>query len=79
LVIAKCFILQTIYNLSDTRLEEEMADRKSFQIFFDINSQDSILDETTPCRYREYFAFLGLDKKLFNEFNNQPKDLKSNS
>ena len=42
LVIVKCFILQTIYNLSDTRLEEEIADRRSFQIFLDINSNDSI-------------------------------------
>ncbi|WP_337867099.1 transposase [Ignavibacterium sp.] len=29
LVIVKCFILQTIYNLSDPRLEEEIADRRS--------------------------------------------------
>lgn len=30
LVIVKCFILQAIYNLSDPRLEEEIADRRSF-------------------------------------------------
>lgn len=34
-VIVKCFILQRIYNLSDPRLEEEIADRRSFQIFLD--------------------------------------------
>lgn len=75
LVIVKCFILQTIYNLSDPRLEGEIADRRSFQIFLDLNSQDSIPDETTLCRYREMFARLGLDKKLFNEFNKQLKAL----
>lgn len=75
LVIVKCFILQTIYNLSDPRLEEEIADRRSFQIFLDINSNDSIPDETTICRYRETFARLGLDKTLFNEFNKQLKSL----
>lgn len=75
LVIVKCFILQTIYNLSDPRLEEEIADRRSFQIFLDLNSQDSIPDETTICRYREMFARLGLDKKLFDEFNKQLKGL----
>ena len=75
LVIVKCFILQTIYNLSDPRLEEEIADRRSFQIFLDINSNDSIPDETTICRYREIFARLGLDKTLFNEFNKQLKSL----
>jgi len=71
LVIVKCFILQSIYNLSDPRLEEEIADRRSFQIFLNINSNDSIPDETTICRYREMFARLGLDKKLFNQFNKQ--------
>jgi len=71
LLIVKCFILQTIYNLSDPRLEEEIADRRSFQIFLDINSLDSIPDETTICRYREMFARLSLDKKLFNKFNKQ--------
>ena len=40
LVIVKCFILQTIYDLSDPRLEEEIADRRSFQIFLDLNTQD---------------------------------------
>jgi transposase, IS5 family len=75
LVIVKCFILQTIYNLSDPRLEEEIADRRSFQIFLDINSNDSIPDETTICRYREMFSHIGLDKKLFNEFNKQLKSL----
>lgn len=74
-VIVKCFILQTIYNLSDPRLEEEIADRRSFQIFLDLTSFDSIPDETTICRYREMFARLGLDKKLFNEFNKQLKNL----
>ncbi|HOI60404.1 MAG TPA: IS5 family transposase [Candidatus Pacearchaeota archaeon] len=73
LVIVKCFILQTIYNLSDPRLEEEIADRRSFQIFLELNSLDSISDETTICRYREMFARLGLDKKLFCEFNQQLK------
>jgi transposase, IS5 family len=73
LVIIKCFILQSIYNLSDPRLEEEIADRRSFQIFLDLTSEDSIPDETTICRYREMFARLGLDKKLFTEFNKQLK------
>jgi IS5 family transposase len=71
LVIVKCFILQSIYGLSDPRLEEEIADRRSFQIFLDINSGDSIPDDTTICRYREQFSRLGLDKLLFDSFNEQ--------
>ena len=58
-VIVKCFILQTIYNLSDPRLEEEIADRRSFQIFLGITSGDSIPDETTLVRYRKTFSSLG--------------------
>jgi len=70
-VIIKCFILQTIYNLSDPRLEEEIADRRSFQIFLGITSGDSIPDETTLVRYRKTFSSLGLDKMLFARFNKQ--------
>lgn len=75
LVIVKCFILQSICNLSDPRLEEEIADRRSFQIFLELNSNDSIPDETTICRYRELFSSLGLDRKLFYGFNKQLKGL----
>ncbi|GAB4447293.1 MAG: IS5 family transposase [Bacteroidales bacterium] len=75
LVIVKCFILQSIYDLSDPRLEEEIADRRSFQIFLGLNSSDSIPDETTICRYRELFATLELDKKLLYEFNKQLTEL----
>jgi IS5 family transposase len=80
LVIVKCFILQTIYHLSDPRLEEEIADpsghrkgRRSFQIFQGLSSGDAIPDETTICRYRELFAREKLDRKLFQAFNDQLK------
>lgn len=73
-LIVKCFILQTIYGLSDPRLEEEIADRRSFQIFLGLTSGDSIPDETTICRYRELFAKHRLDKKLFASFNSQLRD-----
>ncbi len=72
-VIVKCFILQSIYGLSDPRLEEEIADRRSFQIFLDIYSGDSIPDETTICRYRELFSRLELDRMLLDSFNKQLK------
>ena len=73
LTIVKCFILQYMYNLSDPKIEYEILDRRSFQIFLDINTGDSIPDETTICRYREKFARLGLDKMLFENFNKQLK------
>jgi len=71
LVIVKCLLLQMMYGLSDPRLEEELADRRSFQIFVGLVSGDSIPDETTICRYRELFARLKLDKELFKSFNRQ--------
>jgi len=73
-VIVKSFILQHIYGLSDPRLEEEIADRRSFQLFLGLTSGDSIPDETTICRYRELFADKGLDKQLFSSFNQQLKE-----
>jgi len=73
ILIIRCFILQHIYGLSDPRLEEEIADRRSFQMFLDLTSADSIPDETTICRYRELFARLGLDKELFRLFKKQLK------
>jgi IS5 family transposase len=60
-----------MYNLSDPRLEEEIADRRSFQLFLNMASGDSIPDKTTICRYRELFARLDLDQKLFSSFNKQ--------
>jgi IS5 family transposase len=72
-VIVRCFILQRIYGLSDPRLEEEIADRRSFQIFLDLTSGDAIPDETTICRYRELFARLGLDTQLHKSFRQQLK------
>jgi IS5 family transposase len=73
LLIVKCFILQIIYDLSDPRLEEEIADRRSFQLFLGLNSGDSIPDDTTIVRYRDLFARHGLDKKLFQAFKEQLK------
>jgi len=74
LVIIRCFILQYIYDLSDPRLEEEIADRRSFQKFLELNSGDSIPDETTICRYREKFASMGLDKLMFEQLKRQLRD-----
>jgi IS5 family transposase len=70
-LIVKCFLLQYLYGLSDPRLEEEIADRRSFQMFLGLNSADAIPDETCICRYRAIFAKHELDKTLFKAFNRQ--------
>lgn len=69
ITIVKCFLLQHMYDLSDPRLEEEIADRRSFQMFLHINQGDSIPDETTICVQRKQYAQLNLDKLLFESFN----------
>lgn len=74
LIIVRCFILQRIYNLSDPRLEEEIADRISFRHFLDLMSGDPIPDETSICRYRKQFSKYGLDRLLFESFNKQLQD-----
>jgi IS5 family transposase len=71
IIIVKCMLLQMMYGLSDPRLEEELADRRSFQLFLGLSSGDSIPDETAICRYRKLFAELELDKILFKNFNKQ--------
>ncbi len=53
-VIVKCILLQSVFNLSDSRLEEEIADRRSIQIFLGLIGGDSIPDETTIRRYKNY-------------------------
>ena len=63
--------LEILDKIIDWNKEEEIADRRSFQMFLQIHSEDSIPDETTICRYRELFSRLGLDKKLFETFNEQ--------
>jgi IS5 family transposase len=70
-VIVKCMLLQYLHSLSDPRLEEEIADRRSFQIFLGLTSADAIPDETTVCRYRELFARHELDRLLFDSFTRQ--------
>jgi len=40
-------------------------------MFLQLHSGDSIPDETTICRYRELFSRFGLDKILFESFNEQ--------
>jgi hypothetical protein len=74
-LIVKCFLLQHLYALSDPRLEEEIADRRSFQMFLGLNSADAIPDETTICRYRALFAQHGLDRTLFQAFHQQMASL----
>jgi len=71
----KCMILQSWYNLSDPGLEDAINDRLSFQRFLNLNACDSVPDETTFWRFRERQEHSGFLVKSFDEINRQLKQL----
>jgi len=81
LLKVKIIFLQKWYWLSDARAEEEIFDKKSFQEFLGLSSDDDIPDETTICRFRNDLRACGLDEYLFDEMDRQIglNDLKINT
>ena len=52
----RILILQRIYNLSDTQMEEMLYDRLSFRRFCGFGLADNLPDETTICRFRQLLS-----------------------
>ncbi len=71
LVMFKALLLQSLYGLSDTELEEALADRLSFRRFVGFSLEDQIPDHTTLCRFRLELIEAGLLEKLFAELDRQ--------
>jgi len=71
LPLFKMLLLQRWYDLSDPGLEEAMNDRWSFFRFSGFSFESSIPDETTICRFRNFFINKGRYKKLLKEINHQ--------
>ena len=69
------FFMHSLYGWSDSLLEEETVDRRSFQIFVEWTSADLVPNATTICRYRELFSRLKLDDLLFRQLKKQLKAL----
>lgn len=65
----KCLVLQTLYNLSDEALEVEIYNRASFRIFLGMNIASDVPDRNTIWKFRERLANKGLTESLFEEFN----------
>lgn len=63
----KALFLQSMYNLSDPQLEEQLADRLSFQRFVGISSSQAIPDFTTVWRFKEALISNGLQDAIFDE------------
>ena len=65
----KIMILQSLYNLSDAAAEFQVKDRLSFMRFLGLSLADRVPDEKTVWLFREQLGKLGLDSKLFEQFD----------
>ena len=65
----KVLMLQSLYNLSDEKIEFQIRDRISFMRFLDLSLGDAVPDEKTIWLFREQLTEDGLIKRLFEEFD----------
>jgi len=65
----KMLILQSLYNLSDDSLEQQVLDRLSFMRFLGLGIGDDVPDAKTVWAFRESLKELGLAEKLFSRFD----------
>jgi IS5 family transposase len=71
LVMFKALLLQSLYGLSDSELEEALADRLSFRRFVGLTLEETVPDHTTLNRFRNLLVEAGLVEKLFGELDRQ--------
>ena len=71
LLMFRALLLQSLYGLSDTELEDALNDRLSFRRFLGLSLEDDVPDSTTLCRFRNRLVEEGLLEKLFGELDKQ--------
>ena len=71
LVMFKALLLQSLYGLSDSELEEALADRLSFRRFVGLTLEETVPDHTTLNRFRSLLVEAALLEKLFGELDHQ--------
>jgi IS5 family transposase len=71
LVMFKALLLQSLYGLSDSELEETLADRLSFRRFVGLALEETVPDHTTLNRFRNLLIEASLLEKLFGELDRQ--------
>lgn len=71
LLMFKALLLQSLYGLSDSELEEALADRLSFRRFVGLALEETVPDHTTLSRFRTLLIEEGLLEKLFGELDRQ--------
>lgn len=69
LVKVKMLFLQSLYNLSDPELEDQMNDRLSFQRFVGLDMSETVPDYSTIWRFRDRLSEEGAGEKLFDLIN----------
>jgi len=66
----KILVLKSIYNLADERIEEQIRDRISFRVFLGLTHlADTVPDAKTIWLFAEQLKNLGLERELFDRFN----------
>jgi len=70
-VLLRVMILQHLYGLSDPQAEEQLNDRLSFQKFVQLDTHETVPDETTLCRFRQRLIACGLHEELLGLLNAQ--------
>ena len=66
LVKVKMLFLQSLYNLSDPELEDQVNDRLSFQKFIGLDFSSTVPDYSTIWRFREHLIEHGINDKIFD-------------
>src|SRR4030043_2030292 len=69
ILMFKVLVLQSLYNLSDERIEFQIRDRLSFMGFLGLSLGDAVPDEKTIWLFREQLTEAGVIKRLFKEFD----------
>ena len=69
LMMFKILLIQTLYNLSDEKIEEALADRLSFKRFCGFAVEDITPDKTTIGRFRN--TLQGLEENFLDMVNEQ--------
>jgi len=59
-MVMKCLVIQYLYDLSDSALEDTLIDRLSFQRFIGLNFENEIPDYSTVWSLRERLIKVGL-------------------
>jgi IS5 family transposase len=70
-ILLRVMILQHLYGLSDPQAEEQLKDRLSFQKFVQLDTHETVPDETTICRFRQRLIECGLHEQLLALLNAQ--------